>query len=350
MTPFAAPPDTSSPALDAALAAARVGRPVILTGAEDRAGEADLVIPASAAGHEQITFMAIHASGLVCLALPPERAEALRLTPMVSNRTGRAAFTVSIEARHGVTTGISAHDRARTIAVAIDPGSAPHDLVSPGHVFPIVAERGGVLARPHRAEAAVDLARLAGLTPAAVTCEILDEDGAPAQGRTLLDFARVHQLTIVSAQEIVAHRLHAERRLERMVVDTVETCDAGRLRLFVYRDKLSGEEHAALVKGVLAPAAEILVRVYRPELLADVLGQRDPCGGGMASTLRAIAAHPGPAVAILLRSFDGAAPGCGRELSTVRQILADLGVQGAEADQDGPGLEREARPAIARRA
>ncbi|HYF23728.1 MAG TPA: 3,4-dihydroxy-2-butanone-4-phosphate synthase, partial [Caulobacteraceae bacterium] len=195
---------------------ARNGRPYILVDAEDRENEGDVVIPAQMATPEQINFMAKHARGLVCLAITGERARTLRLPPMaVENGTVHGtAFTVSIEAREGVTTGISAHDRARTVAVAIDPTKGVDDVVSPGHVFPLVAREGGVLVRAGHTEAAVDISRLAGLYPAGVICEIMNDDGSMARLPDLIGFAQLHGLKIGTIADLIAYRRRTERFVE----------------------------------------------------------------------------------------------------------------------------------------
>lgn len=195
------------------IADARAGKPVILVDSHDRENEGDIVLPAQFATDREINFMAKHARGLICLAITPERAAALRLRPMVEDNGSPhgTAFTVSIEAARGVTTGISARDRARTIAAAVDPSSGPDDLVSPGHVFPLVAKAEGVLARPGHTEAAVDIARLAGLIPAGVICEIMNDDGSMARLPELRRFARTHGLRIGAIEDLIAYR----RRIEQ---------------------------------------------------------------------------------------------------------------------------------------
>src|SRR4051794_21703926 len=198
---------------------ARNGRPYILVDAEDRENEGDVIIPAQMATPDQVNFMARFARGLICLAIPRERAQALRLPPMAAeNRAQHAtAFTVSIEAREGVTTGISAHDRARTIAVAIDPTKGPDDIVTPGHVFPLVAKDGGVLVRAGHTEAAVDISRMAGLSPAGVICEIMKDDGSMARLPDLAAFAQLHGLKIGTIADLIAYRRRTERQVERVL-------------------------------------------------------------------------------------------------------------------------------------
>jgi 3,4-dihydroxy 2-butanone 4-phosphate synthase / GTP cyclohydrolase II len=209
---------------------AREGRPYILVDAEDRENEGDVIIPAQMATPEQINFMAKHARGLICLAINSQRARELRLPPMTSeNESGHGtAFTISIEAREGVTTGISAHDRSRTISVAIDPTKSANDIVSPGHVFPLVAKEGGVLVRAGHTEAAVDISRLAGLYPAGVICEVMNDDGSMARLPDLIAFAQLHGLKIGTIADLIAYRRRTERYVERVVDTSGCSCIATR--------------------------------------------------------------------------------------------------------------------------
>src|SRR3954452_15389744 len=217
---------------------ARNGRPYILVDAEDRENEGDVIIPAQFATPDQINFMAKHARGLICLSITAERARQLRLPPMATdNQSGHGtAFTVSIEAREGVTTGISAHDRAHTIAVAIDPSKGPDDIVSPGHVFPLVAKEGGVLVRAGHTEAAVDISRLAGLNPAGVICEIMKDDGSMARLPDLGGFAQWHGLKIATIADVFAYRRRTERQVERVIETPFESVYGGRFRMVIYRN------------------------------------------------------------------------------------------------------------------
>src|SRR4051794_5309761 len=234
---------------------ARNGRMFVLVDDEDRENEGDLIIPAQMATPDAINFMARHGRGLICLALTKERAEQLGLEPMTrSNRSrNETAFTVSIEAREGITTGISAADRARTVAVAIDASNGPDALVSPGHVFPLVARPGGVLVRAGHTEAAVDIARLAGLNPSAVICEIMRDDGSMARLDDLMDFARAHGLKIGTIRDLIAYRLKKDHLVER-VATTPFTAESGaEWQAQVFRDKASGEEQLALVHGTIDP-------------------------------------------------------------------------------------------------
>src|SRR5918993_2526342 len=233
---------------------ARNGRMYILVDDDDRENEGDLIIPAQMATPDAINFMARHGRGLICLALGKDRVDALGLQPMTrNNRTSmETAFTVSIEAREGVTTGISAADRARTIAVAIDASNGPDAIVSPGHVFPLVARPGGVLVRAGHTEAAVDVSRLAGLNPSGVICEIMREDGSMARMPDLTKFAEAHGLKIASISDLIAYRRRTERLVERVAETTLTSRFGGEFRALVYANKVSYAEHLALVRGDVA--------------------------------------------------------------------------------------------------
>ncbi len=228
---------------------ARKGRMFILVDDEDRENEGDLVIPAQCATPEAINFMAKHARGLICLALTRERVEQLGLALMSQNNGTRhqTAFTVSIEAREGVTTGISAADRARTVAVAIDPSCGPQDIVTPGHVFPLVARDGGTLERTGHTEAAVDLARLAGLTPAGVICEIMNDDGTMARRNDLISFAQRHGLKIGTISDLIAYRRRYDSIVKRLSETTFESIDGGNVRCVIYVNQVTRAHHIALV-------------------------------------------------------------------------------------------------------
>ncbi|MDB5421753.1 MAG: ribAB, partial [Brevundimonas sp.] len=241
---------------------ARNGRPYILVDAEDRENEGDVIIPAQFATPEQINFMAKHARGLICLSITAERARQLRLPPMSSdNQSGHGtAFTVSIEAREGVTTGISAHDRAHTIAVAVDPTKGVDDVVSPGHVFPLVAKDGGVLVRAGHTEAAVDISRMAGLNPAGVICEIMKDDGSMARLPDLVAFAQLHGLKIGAIADLIAYRRRTERQVERVLETPFDSTYGGRFRMVIYRNIIDGTEHVVLTKGKIDPDKPTLVR------------------------------------------------------------------------------------------
>ena len=252
----------------------RNGRMVILVDAEDRENEGDLVIPAQMATPDAVNFMAKHGRGLICLALTRQRAEELRLESMVrSNRSRReTAFTVSIEAREGITTGISAHDRARTIATAIDTTKGANDIVSPGHVFPLVARDGGVLVRAGHTEASVDLARLAGLYPASVICEIMNDDGTMARMPDLVPFAARHGLKIGAIDGLISYRLRNDRIVRHVAQMDVTTQRSGAFRLHVYETTVEPAEHLALVKGDLTKPGPVLVRVHAVDPMSDLVG------------------------------------------------------------------------------
>jgi 3,4-dihydroxy 2-butanone 4-phosphate synthase / GTP cyclohydrolase II len=252
---------------------ARNGRIFILVDAEERENEGDLVIPAQMATPDSINFMAKHGRGLICLALTPERAKQLHLELMSrSNRTRHStAFTVSIEAREGVSTGISAHDRAHTISVAIDPTKDYRDVMTPGHVFPLVAKDGGVLVRAGHTEAAVDLARLAGLYPAGVICEIMNDDGTMARLPDLVAFAQRHGLKIATIADLIAYRLRYDHLVKVVAETKIESGYGGAFDLKVYATTVDPAEHVALVKGDVSSGGPVLVRVHAMNTIDDVV-------------------------------------------------------------------------------
>src|SRR5690348_16486839 len=286
---------------------ARNGRMFVLVDDEDRENEGDLVIPAQMATPEAINFMARHGRGLICLALTNERADQLGLEPM--SRTNRSrletAFTVSIEAKDGITTGISAADRARTIAVAIDATYGPDAIVSPGHVFPLIARPGGVLVRAGHTEAAVDIARLAGLNPSGVICEVMRDDGSMARFDDLIDFARVHGLKIGTIRDLIAYRLKKDHLVERVASSPLVASSGAHWQAQVFRDKASGEEQLALVYGTLDTDKPVLVRMHSLDLFADVLGEKGPKSGVLQCAMRRIE-EEGSGVVVTLHA---AAPG-----------------------------------------
>mgnify|MGYP001813626830 FL=1 len=256
----------------------RNGRMVILVDAEDRENEGDLVIPAQMATPDAINFMAMHGRGLICLSLTEERARELNLASMVpqnASRTG-TAFTVSIEAREGVTTGISAHDRSHTILTAIDATKGAADIVSPGHVFPLIARDGGVLVRAGHTEASVDLARMAGLTSAAVICEIMNDDGSMSRLPELVTFAQKHGLKIGTIEDLIAFRLRHDRIVEEVAQKVINSRFGGEFSLRIYERKGVEVEHLALVKGDITTDEPVLVRVHSVSFLSDVLGVGGP--------------------------------------------------------------------------
>jgi 3,4-dihydroxy 2-butanone 4-phosphate synthase/GTP cyclohydrolase II len=272
---------------------ARNGRMYILVDDDDRENEGDLIIPAQMATPDAINFMARHGRGLICLALGKERVDQLGLQPMsrVNGTSLETAFTVSIEAREGVTTGISAADRARTISVAIDAANGPEAIVSPGHVFPLVARPGGVLVRAGHTEAAVDVSRLAGLNPSGVICEIMREDGTMARLDDLMDFARTHGLKIGTIRDLIAYRLKKDHMVERVSETRFIARSGAAWQAQVFRDKASGEEQLALVHGTIDPESPTLVRMHAIDLFSDLLGERSPRFGLLDGAMRMIEAE-----------------------------------------------------------
>ena len=254
---------------------ARNGRMFILVDEEDRENEGDLVVPAQMATPEVINFMATHGRGLICLALAKERVEDLKLPllPQSNSQRRSTAFTLSIEARTGVTTGISAPDRARTVAVAIDRSTGADDIVTPGHVFPLVARDGGVLVRAGHTEAAVDLARLAGLNPSAVICEVMNDDGTMARLPDLVKFAQYHGLKIGAIRDLIAFRRRHDRIVERKLESRLNSRHGGDWRAVIYANTAEYAEHVALVKGEISGDEPVLVRMHALSLFSDVLGE-----------------------------------------------------------------------------
>ena len=257
---------------------ARVGRMFILVDDEGRENEGDLVIPAQMATPEAINFMARHGRGLICLALSRERVDELGLPPMAPrNRSPhQTAFTVSIEAADGVTTGISAADRAHTIAVAINPGKGRRDIVTPGHVFPLVAQDGGVLVRAGHTEAAVDLSRLAGLQASGVICEIMNDDGTMARMSDLIQFAQLHGLKIATIEDLIAYRRRTEKLVERIAETRLISRYGGEFQVCIYANKIAYAEHIALICGDVSGEEPVLVRMHQFNLLGDALGDLTP--------------------------------------------------------------------------
>jgi 3,4-dihydroxy 2-butanone 4-phosphate synthase/GTP cyclohydrolase II len=271
----------------------RAGKLVVVVDDEDRENEGDLTIAAEFATPEAVNFMATHGRGLICLCLTRERCAELDLRQMTQqNETPfGTAFTVSIEAREGVSTGISAHDRARTIQVAIDPGSTSRDLVSPGHVFPLQARRGGVLQRAGQTEAAVDLARLAGLTPAGVVCEIMKDDGTMARVPDLVEYCARHGLKMITVAALIEYRRRTEKLVERVVSVRLPT-QYGDFTAVAFRELLSDKQHVALVKGDVTGREGVLVRVHSECLTGDVFHSlRCDCGEQLELALRRIEAE-----------------------------------------------------------
>lgn len=285
---------------------ARSGRPFILVDADDRENEGDIVVPAQFATPERIAQMATHARGLICLAITKDRAEQLNLPQMsASNQSGHGtAFTVSIEAKDGVTTGISARDRAMTIAAAINLSGSAGDLVSPGHVFPLVARDGGVLVRPGHTEAAVDIAKLAGLIPAGVICEIMNDDGTMARVPDLIPYAQKHEMKIGTIADLIEWRRQREKLIECLARVPFESHYGSDFELVLYRDLIDHGEHVALVRGDISPSSETLVRVHQFDMTADLLGYRNAHPDYVSMALQALAKHDGPAVGIFLQDPD----------------------------------------------
>lgn len=323
----------------------RAGRMVVIVDDEDRENEGDLIMAAGKVRPEDINFMAREARGLICLALTQQRCAQLRLPPMVSDNASRhhTNFTVSIEAAEGVTTGISAHDRAHTILTAVRAQAKPADLVQPGHIFPLAAQPGGVLTRAGHTEAASDLAGLAGLAPAGVLVEILAEDGAMARRPQLEKFAELHGLKIGSIADLIRHRLQTEKTVTRAFDRSVDT-EFGPFRLVGYRDALTRLPHFALVRGVIDDGAPVPTRVHVRETLSDVLHLKRADGGlSVTAALRHIAALGRGVVVVLFDPNEAAAaldrlgqPAVPREPDAMHewrrhgvgaQILADLGVR-----------------------
>jgi len=290
-TPFAT--------IEEAVAEIREGRMVVVVDDPGRENEGDLTIAAQFATPEAINFMATHARGLICLCLTEDRADEMGLRPMTDHNEAPlgTAFTVSVEAREGVTTGISAADRSRTIQVAIHPSSTPHDLVQPGHVFPLRAKPGGVLERIGQTEAAVDLARLAGLTPAGVVCEIMNHDGTMARVEDLVPYCERHGLKMVTVADLVEYRRRHEKLVERGAAVRLPT-EYGEFQAVAFREKLTGKTHVALVKGDVDGAENVLVRVHSECLTGDVFHSlRCDCGEQLE---RALAQIEGEGSGVLL--------------------------------------------------
>ena len=317
---------------------ARNGRMFVLVDDEDRENEGDLVIPAQMATPDAVNFMATHGRGLICLTLQRQRVEALGLELMSRSNGSRheTAFTVSIEAREGVTTGISAADRARTVAVAIDPTRGAQDIVTPGHVFPLIARDGGVLVRAGHTEAAVDISRLAGLNPSGVICEIMNDDGSMARLDDLIDFARRHKLKIGTIRDLIEYRMKHDHLVERAGESTFTSEHGGEWRAINYRSTVDGSVSVVLQKGRVLPDSPTLVRMHRVSLFDDLLGRDGDRRNTLQRAMRAIGEQERGLIVCI---FPGEQEGLRREVAgtpvasdTLReygigaQILADLGV------------------------
>ncbi len=303
---------------------ARNGRTIILIDDEHRENEGDLIIPAQLATPDAINFMAKNGRGLICLALTRERVEQLGLTLMAKRNESRhqTAFTVSIEAKEGVSTGISVADRAHTIAVAIDPAKGRDDIASPGHVFPPVAQDGGVLVRAGHTETAVDIARLAGLTPAGVVCEIMNDDGTMARLPDLVKFAQYHGIKVATIADLIAHRLRCDR-VVRLVAETqLHSRHGGEFRMMVYVNTVAYAEHVALVQGDVSTPEPVLVRMHALNVLDDVLGDSTSGRGGELQAAMRMIGQAGRGVVVLLREA--------RPTGLSDQVSARLGKPPAE--------------------
>ncbi len=339
---------------------ARNGKMFILVDAEDRENEGDLVIPAQMCTPEAVNFMAKYGRGLVCLTMTGDRAKALNLEFMSSNNQSRnqTAFTVSIEAREGISTGISAHDRAHTVSVAIDPTKGQTDIVSPGHVFPLVAKDGGVLVRAGHTEAAVDIARLAGLYPAGVICEIMNDDGTMARLPDLVQFAQLHGLKIATIADLIAYRRRYDHFIHRAIETELESNYGGEFKMMVYLNTVEYAEHIALVKGDISTPGPVLVRMHATNVFDDLLGANGPRADMLKESMRIIS-EEGRGVIVIIRDTqatvvsdlllrkgeanDQGMPRRLREYGVGAQILLDLGVQEmillSDTDRSIVGLE-----------
>mgnify|MGYP001799434743 FL=1 len=324
---------------------ARNGRMFILVDHEDRENEGDLVIPAQMATPDAINFMAKHGRGLICLTLPGERIDALGLPLMASHNSSRheTAFTVSIEAREGVSTGISAADRALTVATAIDATKTAADIATPGHVFPLRARDGGVLVRAGHTEAATDIARLAGLNPSGVICEIMKEDGEMARLPDLIAFAQLHGLKIGTISDLIAYRRRHDNLVRIRETSMITSEFGGEWELRIYTDETQGAEHIALIKGDISTPEPVLVRMHAMDPMLDVVGvgpkgRRDEFGDAMQ-----LIADEGRGVLVLLRDVhmkletdEEASPQTLRQYGLGAQILSSLGIHDIELLTNSP--------------
>ncbi|WP_208349136.1 3,4-dihydroxy-2-butanone-4-phosphate synthase [Pseudaestuariivita rosea] len=321
--------------IDEIIEDARNGRMFILVDHEDRENEGDLVIPAQMATPEAINFMATHGRGLICLSITGERVDALGLPLMASYNSSRheTAFTVSIEAREGVSTGISAHDRARTVSVAIDSSKTAADIATPGHVFPLRARDGGVLVRAGHTEAAVDISRLAGLNPSGVICEIMNEDGSMARLPDLIAFAQLHNLKIGTISDLIAYRRRHDNLVRQRTSETITSEFGGEWELRVYTDETQGAEHIALIKGDISGDDPVLVRMHALDPMLDIVGTGGRGRAAEFSDAMKLIADEGRGALVLLRdlhmklSAEGeVSPQTLRQYGLGAQILSSLGI------------------------
>lgn len=314
---------------------ARNGRMFVLVDDEDRENEGDLVIPAQMATPDAVNFMATHGRGLICLTMTKARTEQLGLE-LMSRANGtrhETAFTVSIEAREGVTTGISAGDRARTVAVAIDAGKTRDDIVTPGHVFPLIARDGGVLVRAGHTEASVDISRLAGLNPSGVICEIMNEDGTMARMDDLVPFARRHGLKMGTIRDLIEYRRKNDHLVERVAEVPFTSDYGGAWKLITYRNKVDGSDSFVLLMGHIDPGKPTLARVHTISILDDMLGQPGPRKRTLQRAMAEIGREGSGLIVLLIRPQESGEPGGGeardmdlRAYGIGAQILADMGV------------------------
>ncbi|MCY3878737.1 MAG: 3,4-dihydroxy-2-butanone-4-phosphate synthase [Rhodobacteraceae bacterium] len=323
---------------------ARNGRMFVLVDHEDRENEGDLIIPAQMATPDAINFMAKHARGLICLALTEARTDSLGLPLMAASNSSRheTAFTISIEAKQGVSTGISAHDRAHTVLVAINPETTADELATPGHVFPVRARNGGVLVRAGHTEAAVDIARLAGLNPSGVICEIMKDDGTMARLPDLIGFAQLHGLKVGTISDLIAYRLKYDNLVRQMQSRAVNSAFGGEWMLQIFEDEIQGSEHIVLSKGEISDGRPVLVRMHAINPLTDLLALTPGNPNQLADAMRVIAGE-GRGVVVLLRDTHmkldlgrGRSPQTLRQYGLGAQILATLGVRSLELLTNSP--------------